>query len=317
MKVSIAMATYNGAEFLQEQLDSFVLQTYQPDELVVCDDKSTDKTLEILHAFAEKAPFKVTIRQNVHQLGYTANFNEALLKTSGEVVFLSDQDDVWDKKKIETVIIEFEKNPHIQLLIHDLAFCNESLQPVGQTKLQRLKALGAKDRSYVTGMATAIRDEFLKKCLPIPEHALITHDSWLHNCAGVKGVKKVIPDVLALYRRHNNNATAQKTLNRAKKTSILNFIVSASSSETVRTLEGKRAILIELKRWLETNHESETSLSEVFVRIEMELLFCSQRLSLLNQVFPIRIWSAARLYSQGGYKPFLGLRSMFKDIFSS
>ncbi len=317
------MATYNGAKFLQEQLDSFVLQTRQPDELVVCDDKSTDKTLAILQAFAEQAPFEVIIYQNYQQLGYVANFNKALQKSSGDFVFLSDQDDVWDKRKIETVLLEFEKNPHMQLLIHDLAFCDESLRPIGQTKLQRLKTLSATDSSYVTGMATTVRGEFLKKCLPVPDYDLITHDSWLHNCAGLLGVKKVIPDVLALYRRHNNNATAQKTLNRAKKTSILDFVLSASSSETVRTLKGKSAILIELMRWLETHREyfiglglNKACISDVSAKAEIDLAHCSQRLSLLNQALPVRVWKAVRLYAQGGYKPFLGLKSMFKDIFS-
>ena len=99
LRISIAMSTYNGGKYLQEQLDSFLAQTSLPDELVITDDCSTDNTLEIIQAFAAMAPFEVRWEQNEKNLGYTGNFNQALMKTTGDLVFLSDQDDVWFPEK--------------------------------------------------------------------------------------------------------------------------------------------------------------------------------------------------------------------------
>src|SRR5215217_2190591 len=100
MRISIAMATYNGAGYLQEQLESFLSQTRQPDELIVCDDGSGDATLDILERFRQSVPFAVQIHRNETRLGFTKNFEKALLKCSGDLVFLSDQDDVWFAPKV-------------------------------------------------------------------------------------------------------------------------------------------------------------------------------------------------------------------------
>ena len=103
MKVSIALATYNGAKYLKQQLDSFQAQTCLPDELVVCDDCSKDNTVEILEEFKETASFIVIIIQNESNLGYTGNFEKAISLCSGNLIFISDQDDVWFNNKIETI----------------------------------------------------------------------------------------------------------------------------------------------------------------------------------------------------------------------
>lgn len=101
MKMSIAMATYNGARYLREQLDSFAAQTRLPDELVVCDDGSSDDTLNILEEFARTAPFQVRIFRNDVNLGYAQNFARALERCVGDLVFLSDHDNVWFEDKID------------------------------------------------------------------------------------------------------------------------------------------------------------------------------------------------------------------------
>ena len=77
-RISIAMATYNGAQFLPEQLESFLSQSRLPDEIVVCDDGSSDNTMNILHEFSASVPFEVRIEQNVENLGYVRNFEKAL-----------------------------------------------------------------------------------------------------------------------------------------------------------------------------------------------------------------------------------------------
>ena len=99
MKASIALATYNGERYLQEQLNSFLHQTRLPDEIIACDDCSTDRTMDILESFAISALFAVYIYRNAINLGYTKNFERAISLCSGDVIFLSDQDDVWFPKR--------------------------------------------------------------------------------------------------------------------------------------------------------------------------------------------------------------------------
>src|SRR5882672_1499287 len=93
--VSIAMATYNGARFIAEQLQSISNQTAPPSEVVICDDHSTDSTIEIATQFAAKAPFPVRIEKNTERLGYRSNFMKAAHLCKSDFVAFSDQDDVW------------------------------------------------------------------------------------------------------------------------------------------------------------------------------------------------------------------------------
>ena len=113
---SIALATYNGEKFLQRQLDTLAAQTRLPDEMAVCDDGSTDGTLEILRQFAETAPFPVRIFQNLKNLGPGRNFRKAFSLCEGDVTFFCDQDDVWFPEKLETLVRDLEML--LQSLLH-------------------------------------------------------------------------------------------------------------------------------------------------------------------------------------------------------
>ena len=96
--VSIAMATYNGEKYLKEQLDSIYAQTYKDIEVIVCDDCSSDKTVEILDEYKEKYGLKYYI--NEKNLGFKKNFEKAISLCSGDFIALADQDDIWIENKI-------------------------------------------------------------------------------------------------------------------------------------------------------------------------------------------------------------------------
>ena len=98
-KMSIALCTYNGELFLQEQLDSYINQTLLPNELVINDDCSTDSTVAIINDFVKNAPFLCKI--NEANLRLTKNFERAIVRSTGDYIFLSDQDDVWKKDKTQ------------------------------------------------------------------------------------------------------------------------------------------------------------------------------------------------------------------------
>ena len=134
MKISIALATYNGTRYLREQLDSFVAQSRPPDELVITDDNSTDDTISIIKSFASQAPFEIRYSVNEKNIGYTANFERAIQQCTGDLIFLSDQDDIWLPEKIARIEAEFEQNPAALLIMCDalLVYADGSQNPIYQ-----------------------------------------------------------------------------------------------------------------------------------------------------------------------------------------
>lgn len=207
VKISIALATYNGAAFLQDQLDSYRAQERAPDEVVVCDDASTDDTLEILEAFKNASPFQVRIERNQRNLGFTKNFEKVLSNCSGDLILLSDQDDVWFPGKVGGIEDAFQKNPDKHLLVHDGELVDEELVSHGATKLGQIMAgYGAKD-SLITGALTAMRRTYLSVALPIPE-GIVGHDAWLHHLGRLLETRIVLDHSLQLIRRHSSNTSS-------------------------------------------------------------------------------------------------------------
>ena len=131
MKTSVVMATYNGSEFIREQLDSIKNQTMHVDEVVICDDRSKDDTVEIVRSFiADNSLQGWNIEVNEVNLGYGSNFNKALLKASGDYIFFSDQDDIWEPDKVETMVRIMEENSDIKLLCSEFEiFCTGGEKP--------------------------------------------------------------------------------------------------------------------------------------------------------------------------------------------
>ena len=119
LTISISMCTYNGARFLPEQLDCLANQSRQPDEVVICDDCSSDNTVEILNAWAESVPFSVKVVQNEKNLGYAQNFAKAISLCSSDVIFLSDQDDIWMPDKLEKMTSVFDNRPEAGVVFCD------------------------------------------------------------------------------------------------------------------------------------------------------------------------------------------------------
>ena len=112
------MATYNGADFITEQLQSILNQTKQVDEVIICDDRSKDNTVEVIEKFVadNNCADKIKIWVNEKNLGYASNFIKALRKTTGAYVFFCDQDDIWIENRVEKMLENMEENPSIMLL---------------------------------------------------------------------------------------------------------------------------------------------------------------------------------------------------------
>lgn len=121
MKISVVMATYNGSQFIVEQLDSIRLQTRKPDEVIICDDCSTDDTVEVVKKYISdnqlESGWKIYVNDN--NLGYANNFNKATSLAEGDYVFFSDQDDTWNISKIDEMVAIMENNPQCCVLSTD------------------------------------------------------------------------------------------------------------------------------------------------------------------------------------------------------
>ncbi|MDQ3818842.1 MAG: glycosyltransferase family 2 protein, partial [Acidobacteriota bacterium] len=187
------MCTYNGARFLREQLESIAGQTRRPDELVVCDDRSTDETVRVLEEFAATAPFPVRLKVNERNLGSTRNFEQAISLCTGDLIALSDQDDVWLAEKLERIEEEFERRADIGLVFTDALVVDEELRPLGYTLWQKLGLDGEEQRRIksgrsldilltgwtVTGATMAFRALYSELFIEIPEDLMMIHDGWI------------------------------------------------------------------------------------------------------------------------------------------
>jgi glycosyltransferase involved in cell wall biosynthesis len=206
MKISIAMATCNGAAFLHAQLASFSSQTRRPDELVITDDQSSDHTVAIAQDFANSAPYTVRIESNAHRLGITNNFSKALSLCTGELIMLSDQDDVWLPEKIATLENLAYSHPDKDCFINDALLADEMLNLSGASKLGQILASGLSQEAMVMGCCTSLRRDLLEILLPIP-HDPQGFDGWLVHFSDLVDRTLRLNVPLQLYRRHGNNAS--------------------------------------------------------------------------------------------------------------
>jgi glycosyltransferase involved in cell wall biosynthesis len=247
MKVSVAMCSHNGAAFLREQLDSLLAQSRPPDELIVCDDASTDGTAQILETFSRRATFPVRLSVNYTKLGTTRNFENAINACSGDLIFLCDQDDVWHPDKIEVVEQTFQTDPRIGLVFSDAELVDQSLNPrannlfaqIGfEQSQQELVRTGrvlelCLRGNYICGATMGFRSVFKSLVLPMPNYGPLIHDGWIGlMVAAVAGVT-FIDRPLIKYRQHaaqqvgSPRATRLEGIMRAKRTARMFYVTQA------------------------------------------------------------------------------------------
>jgi glycosyltransferase involved in cell wall biosynthesis len=222
MTISIAMATYNGERFLREQLDSLAAQTRLPDELVVSDDGSSDRTLEIVREFSRTAPFPVRIYQNDTKLGYGDNFLHAAGACHGDWVAFCDQDDHWLPNKLATVEAHFRvPGRDVVLVVHNAMVVDESLAASGveYPGIKRARVSKGSDLPtlwFTGGLTMVFRSDLVTRCSTRergPSHGFpgepLAHDAWICWLACILGDIVMLPEVLVLYRRHSATTTTK------------------------------------------------------------------------------------------------------------
>jgi glycosyltransferase involved in cell wall biosynthesis len=216
VKISIAMCTYNGAEFLPAQWESILAQSRKPDEIVVCDDGSSDQTRSLLEKFASESPIPVTLHFNQKNLGSVKNFEQAIRLCTGSIIALSDQDDVWRNDKLQIIEIAFNESANVGLVFSDAEIVDENLNPLGrrmwsevcfdpykQKLIARGRALEVLITGWtVTGATMAFRSEFVNLSLPIPDGIAMIHDGWIALTTATVAAVVAIDEPLIKYRQH-------------------------------------------------------------------------------------------------------------------
>jgi glycosyltransferase involved in cell wall biosynthesis len=225
--VSVAMCCYNMAAFIGEQLDSIARQSRPPDELVVCDDNSQDHTLDILHSFAERAPFPVKIVRNERQLGCNQNFERAISLCTGDIIFLSDHDDVWQPQKI-ALILELMQDSSVGAAFGNATVVTADLTPVGYTLWDTCNFNAERRRRFadgeqfseliannvMQGAAAAFRASFRPSILPIPSEW--QHDYWIALIIAANSQIRFTENPVLDYRQHGRNLLGAGTPVRVK-----------------------------------------------------------------------------------------------------
>jgi glycosyltransferase involved in cell wall biosynthesis len=219
--ISIALATYNGAKYLRQQLDSIYAQTYRDIEVIACDDCSADETVSILEEYENK--YGLRLYCNEKNLGYIKNFEKAISLCSGKYISLSDQDDIWMPQKLEVLKNAIGEN---LLIFSDMGLINEAGVVIARSAFHYFKfnPERARDiqymafRNYVTGCTVLFKKELLFEAMPFS--VKVPHDYWLAMFALNKDKIIYTPDQLVNYRQHSTNQigmhlmTLSNTVNR-------------------------------------------------------------------------------------------------------
>jgi glycosyltransferase involved in cell wall biosynthesis len=242
------MATYNGQQYIAEQIDSILPQLLSTDELIVCDDASSDATVKIAHSYSDP---RIKIVANASNIGHARNFERAIQNAKGEVIFLSDQDDVWVSGRVEVMlsalILEsqscvvsmfgFLPDPLERGAQRDIPFSN-----AGVPLIDLFRLIAGVKVSYF-GCCMAFRRSLLHLVLPFPRH-VDAHDHWISVCALVERSICYTNAVTLNRRIHDANVSSKKrrslwriTVSRVKLSML---VIVALYRLGVRNLSGSK-----------------------------------------------------------------------------
>lgn len=203
-KISVVIASYNGEKYIEQQIKSILEQLETDDELIISDDNSKDNTIAIVNSIGDP---RIKVIQNRKSLGLIRNFQVGLKLVEGEYVFLSDQDDIWQKNKVE-IFLEYLKD--YDVVQSDAIIVDSNLQVLYPS----LYALKGSKRGFVrnlwknnyVGCNMAFKKKVLEVALPFPRY-IPMHDIWIGFVTELFFSSFFIPEKLLLYRRHFDNFT--------------------------------------------------------------------------------------------------------------
>lgn len=325
--VSIALASYNGARFIEAQLRSFADQTRPPDQVVIRDDGSTDETAGIVARFAATAPFAIDFARNPDRRGYSRNFEGAVAACTGDVIFLSDQDDVWLPTKIETMLAAFVREPARQVFVNDQILTDGDLRHDNHTKLTNLANLGMGPEGLIEGCCTAFRRSWSDLLLPIPASAdalvdarVMAHDRWLNELAILLRLRGLVRTPLQYFRRYGSNTT-DWLVSEPRRTGLRDLAATRVAKAPIKAWRERIVVLDLYARWIHDHRDALTILGgdvpAASVAMAHERAAHDARCTLVTRSLPGRAWGVASLWRKGGYIYFYGWKSALRDVVRS
>lgn len=216
-RVSVVMAAYNGAPYIEQQIRSILHQLAPQDELVIVDDASTDHTVDVIRTLQSPA---IHLIQRAANQGVVATFEQALRNATGEILFLADGDDIWNDRKVELFLEAFRTDPPASIVTSQVAFIDQQGAPMHDTMFNNRKSFHAGFwhnllRNHFQGSAMAFRASLLGSVLPFPQGMGFLHDQWIGmRNAAIGGRAVMLRQPLLFYRRHPHNFSRRMSRSR-------------------------------------------------------------------------------------------------------
>lgn len=319
--ITVVLCTYQGVQYLSPQLQSLLAQQRLPNEILVFDDASNDGTWGILLAFVDEAAtlgVQVVIHSNPTNLGYVANFTQALRAARGDLVFLCDQDDVWHADKISRFADEFARRPDLLMLHSDADLVDQDGHSLNCKLFEAFEVsyeelAGVHDgeafevlvkRNIVTGATMAIRRSVIANGFDVP-HGWI-HDEWLAMVAATQGRVDCLEASTIDYRQHGNNQVG------ARPRGFIERVTGGSISRA----DFMARMLARTQSMMDQSASGQLALSVDERRLLSERLRHAQLRANLPTTTSARTAAVLSEYASGRYGEFgNGLRSMLSDLF--
>ncbi|MHB8845077.1 MAG: glycosyltransferase family 2 protein [Nitrospirota bacterium] len=319
MRISIALCTYNGERYLREQLDSIARQTRLPDEMIICDDGSSDHSVDIINAFSALIPFPLRIYESRSNIGSTKSFEKAISLCDGDIIALSDQDDVWHEKKLEFIEAVFNSSEQIGAVFSNGNIVDDTLSPLGYTlwdtyefrKKSKSRFMHGKafeillNHNVITGATMAFRTRYRRKVLPIP--SIWVHDAWIALVMSSISEIRFIDKEMIDYRQHEQQQIGGREMKIAEQ-------VAFSSSVTDYKLQ------IEQYRLISEHILMNACEAEQFIasRIADKIMHLHARQDAYRSTAMHKMLIIAEELLRGRYHKYSrGFRSFVKDIATS
>lgn len=317
MKVSIALCTFNGEKYIQEQLESLLNQSSLPDEIIISDDGSTDRTLEIIEDTLKDSTIKYKIFNQNPSLGVFRNFEFCLRECSGDLIFPCDQDDVWKNDKIKKHVEKHNQHPDKQIVysnadvvlntIDTVLYPLWDIKSIQNQRYSSITNLLYKGRS-VAGFCQSIRKDFLSQLFPFPDG--IYHDDWMISCASLDQGILGIPESLAYYRQHGDNVVG---------------IIRGTKLSYWKSLFTNAKFYVESHRYIYDRHQKMFKALEdnTYTKTKLNLKELKQTLSLYKgksclkeMTFRSIVTLQFKNLINGAYRKHNGIFGYFKDIYN-
>lgn len=311
--ISIALCTYNGEKYIKEQLNSIITQTVPPDEIIISDDCSHDNTQKNVFEVMNKWRGHWKFVKNTTNLGYRKNFEKAIGLCQGDFIYLADQDDVWEKNKLEVMNEVFQKDESVLMVFHDAEVVDEKLEKIDSSLWQEAqfnpKEIEVNNYSFffyanpVQGAACAFKKELFERAIPFSHEAV--HDEWLALIAAITG--KIVPvnKTLLKYRQTGNNARGASVSEQMPKSLRWMISLKYKLTEHMNYLVHKKNIWEEISTRYPRNKLNGSSVLDYY-------LFLSKRYNCIKNKKWLNLPRISFYQSIYGSKK-LGIKQYIKD----